>query len=139
VRTLLWALGLLNVLLVGYLVYHFATYEHKLTGIVVAPLAPAYADSVAVYDRRIADIEASAIRLRDRLKELGRHKQPGVEERLIALDGQIEALHVAIGRLRGTQTEQGRGDAYRELTMIYGKTAGLYYAIAFDTLPPVGQ
>lgn len=138
-RTLFWILLLVNLLLVGFLVYHFATVEH--VRIQPAPLVgTAYADSIRLYEQRAAELEEGAAELRQQLGDLKKSEWPAVHARLAMLDQQVAALKSAIGIWKEKAYASGTPAEYHEVLNAYGKAGVLYMALGFDTLPsPAGK
>src|SRR5512136_2156523 len=96
-RTLFWVLLAVNGLLIGYLIYHFATYEHTPTS--PGPVIPAaIGDSIKLYRQRLAELERNAEATRERLDRVGKADWPGVHARYEALEQHIASLRATIER-----------------------------------------
>jgi hypothetical protein len=138
-RTLFGILLVINLLLVGFLVYHFATVEHA--QVQPAPLAgTADADSIKLYEQRVAELEQGAAELRQRLGGVNKSEWPAVHMRLVMLDQQIVALKSAVGLWKERAHAAGTSAEYHEVLNAYGKAGVLYMALGLDTLPsPAGK
>jgi hypothetical protein len=133
VRTLFWILLVINLLLVGFLVYHFATVEHNQAQ--PAPLVGAYADSIKLYEKRAAELEQGAAGLRQQLGEVSKSEWPAIHARLAMLDQQVAALKTAIGIWEEKAYAAGTSAEYHEVLNAYGKAGVLYMSLGLDTLP----
>jgi hypothetical protein len=138
-RTLFWILLVINLLLVGFLIYHFATVEH--VQVQPGPLVgTANADSVKLYEERAAELEQGAAELRQRLGEVNKSEWPAVHARLAMLDQHIVALKSAVGLWKEKAYATGTSAEYHEVLNVYGKAGVLYMALGLDTLPsPAGK
>ncbi len=133
-RAVFWILLAVNLLLVGYLVYHFATYEHT-------PIQPgviatgAAADSIELYRQRLAELEQSAEVVRAQLERIGKAGWPEVHARYELLSEHIAGLRAAIAKWQTAPGVVGQTTAYEEALSAYGRAGALYMALSLDTLP----
>lgn len=73
-RTLFWLLLAVALLEGAYLIYHFATYER--TRLPTQPTNEAYAESLRVYQGKLAELEQNAEQARDKLDRVGKSEWP---------------------------------------------------------------
>jgi hypothetical protein len=131
-RVVLWLLAVSNLLLVGYLVYHFALAERHIPA--ASPPAALYADSILLYEARLDSADVQADELRDRLGRIGKSEWPEVHSRLEALDAEIAALRELVRRWKAGPAED-QADVYHLALASYGRVSGLYLGLAYDTVP----
>jgi hypothetical protein len=132
VRKLFWIFLVVALLEGGFLIYHFATYEH--TSPPTEPTIAAYAESLRVYQGRLAELEQDAVMARDKLDKVGKSQWPSVHLRLETADQEIEHLRSVMKRWEEAPSAQGMGELYHEAVAAYGRAAGLVLAATYDTL-----
>jgi hypothetical protein len=132
VRKLFWMFFVVALLEGGYLIYHFTTYEH--TRPPDQPTSAAYAESLRIYQGKLAELEQSAVQARDKLGQVGKSEWPSVHLRLETADQEIEHLRGVIKRWEEAPANTGMGDLYHEAVSVYGRAAGLVLAASYDTL-----
>ncbi len=131
-RTLFWIFFVVALLEFGYLIYHFATYEH--TSLPPEPAIAGYAESLRVYQGKLADLERNAEQARDKLGQVGKSDWPSVHLRLETADQEIEHLRSVMKRWEQSPSAQGMRELYHEAVAVYGRAAGLVLAATYDTL-----
>jgi len=131
-RTLFWILLAVALLEGAYLIYHFATYEHA--PVPDQPTSAAYAESLRVYQGKLAELEQNAEQARDKLDQVGKSAWPAVHLRLATADQEIEHLRAVMKRWQEAPSSAGLGDLYHEAVAVYGRAAGLVLAATYDTL-----
>jgi hypothetical protein len=131
-RTLFWLLFAVALLEGAYLIYHFATYEHKTPP--TEPTGAVYAESLRVYQGRLAELEQDAAQDRDKLDKVGKSQWPSVHLRLETADQEIEHLRSVMKRWEDSPTSEGMDNLYHEAVAVYGRAAGLVLAASYDTL-----
>jgi hypothetical protein len=133
VKTLFWVLLGTNLLLGGFLIYHFVTYEH--TPVPSEPTLAAYAESLRVYQGRLDELEQSAAQARQKLDRAGKSTWPAVHNRLESVDAEIGHLRTVMEHWRQEPSAVGLRDVYHEALAAYGRAGALYLSVTFDTLP----
>jgi hypothetical protein len=131
-RTLFWIFFILALLEGAYLIFHFATYEHETPPL--QPTVAAYAESLSVYQGRLAELEQNAEQARDKLDKVGKSEWPSVHLRLETADQEIEHLRAVMKRWQEVPASTGLGDLYHEAVAVYGRAAGLVLSATYDTL-----
>ena len=131
-RTLFWIFFAVALLEFGFLVYHFTTYEH--TSVPVEPTTAGFAESLRVYQGKIADLEQNAEQARDKLDQVGKSAWPSVHLRLETADQEIEHLRSVLKRWEQEPSAEGMRDLYHEAVSVYSRAAGLVLAATYDTL-----
>jgi cytochrome c-type biogenesis protein CcmH/NrfG len=131
-KILFWVLFAVALLEGAYLIYHFATYEHKT--LPAEPTQVAYAESLHVYQARVAELEQDAAQARDRLDQVGKSQWPSVHLRLETADQEIEHLRSVMKRWEEKHSPEGMDELYHEVVAVYGRAAGLVLAASYDTL-----
>jgi hypothetical protein len=131
-RTLFWLLFAVALLEGAYLIYHFATYEHR--ALPAEPTVAAYAESLHVYQGRLVELEQNAEQARDKLAKVGKSEWPSVHLRLETADQEVEHLRRAIKRWEDAPSSEGLGELYHEAAAVYGRAAGLVLSATYDTL-----
>jgi len=132
VRTLFWVFLVVVLLESGYLIYHFATHER--TPVPSEPTDAAYAESLRVYQGRLAELEQSAEQARNKLDKVGKSAWPSVHLRLATVDQEIEHLRSVMKRWEEAPPARGMRDLYHETVAVYGRAAGLVLAATYETL-----
>ena len=131
-RTLFWILFVVALLEGGFLIYHFATYEH--TPIPAEPTNLAYAESLRVYQGRLAELKQSAVETRNKLDKVGKSDWPSVHLRLETADQEIERLRNVVQRWEQEHSAEGMSELYHEAVAVHGRAAGLILGATYDTL-----
>ena len=131
-RALFWLLFAVALLEGAYLIYHFATYEHRMPP--AEPTVPAYAESLRVYQARLAELEQDAAQARDKLDKFGKSEWPSVHLRLETADQEVEHLRSVMKRWEEAPSTEGIAELYHEASAVYGRAAGLVLAASYDTL-----
>ncbi len=131
-RTLFWVFFIAALLEGAYLIYHFASFEHKATP--QQPALDAYAESLRVYEGRLAELEQTAEEARNKLAQVGKSEWPAVHLRLETADREIEHLRGVMKRWEDAPATTGLGDIYHEAVAVYGRAAGLVLSATYDTL-----
>jgi hypothetical protein len=131
-RTLFWLFFVVALLEGAYLIYHFTTYEH--TRLPVQPTNAAYAESLRVYQGKLAELEQIAEQARDKLDKVGKSEWPSVHLRLETSGREIEHLRGVMRRWEDAPAATGLGELYHEVVAVYGRAAGLVLAATYDTL-----
>ena len=90
-RTLFWIFFLAALLEGGFLIYHFATYEHAAIPANIDTRS-AYAESLHVYKERLQELQASADFTREKLNRVGKSAWPAVHDRLEQVDVPLQGL-----------------------------------------------
>jgi hypothetical protein len=132
VRALFWVFFVVALLEGGFLIYHFATYEH--TRPPDQPTNAAYAESLRVYQGRLAELEQTAEQARDKLDQVGKSEWPSVHLRLETADQEVEHLRDVMKRWEEAPANTGMSELYHEAVAVYGRAAGLVLAATYDTL-----
>ena len=131
-KALFWVFFVVALLEGGFLIYHFATYEH--TSLPSEPAVAGYADSLRVYQARLADLEQSAVQARDKLDQVGKSDWPSVHLRLARANQEIEHLRGVMRRWEQKPSAEGMRELYNEAVAVYGRAAGLVLAASYDTV-----
>ena len=131
-RKLFWIFFVVALLEGGFLIYHFATYEHVSPP--DQPTVVSYADSLRVYQGRLAELEQDAVQARDKLDKIGKSQWPAVHLRLETADQEIEHLRSVMKRWEEAPADAGLSDLYHEAVAVYGRAGGLVLAATYDTL-----
>jgi len=132
VKALFWIFFAVALLEFGFLIYHFATYEH--TPVPSEPAVAGYVESLRVYQGKLADLEQNAEQARAKLDKVGKSDWPSVHLRLETVDQEIEHLRGVMNRWKEEPSAQGMRDLYHEAVAVYGRAAGLVLAATYDTL-----
>jgi hypothetical protein len=132
VKALFWIFFIVALLEFGFLIYHFATYEH--TRPPDEPTNVVYAESLRVYQGRLAELEQTAVQDRDKLDKVGKSDWPSVHLRLARADQEIEHLRGVMKRWEEAPANTGVGELYHEAVAVYGRAAGLVLAASYDTI-----
>jgi len=136
-RTLFWLLLAVALLEGAFLIYHFTTYEHARPP--DQPTNVAYAESLRVYQARLAELEQSAVQARDKLDQVGKSEWPSVHLRLETADQEIEHLRAVVKHWEEAPANTGMSELYHEAVAVYGRAAGLVLAATYDTLLEPGK
>lgn len=131
-RTLFWIFFVVALLEGGFLIYHFATYEH--TSVPSETATAAYAESLRVYQGRLTEIEQDAEQARDKLDQVGKSEWPSVHLRLETADQEVEHLRNVMKRWQEAPANAGISELYHEAVAVYGRASGLVLAATYDTL-----
>lgn len=94
------------------------------------------ADSIAVYQLRADSLAVIADSLENRFEDADALRKPGLLRRLAALEGEIDALKIAIDKWRATRGKYGEGQAYRECVLLYGRASGVCADLSEEAAPP---
>jgi hypothetical protein len=116
---------------VGLLIYSGSSkriYRARFSGI--------NADSIRVFEERAAQLTASVDSLKAALTRAGLVAKLPVARRLEATEARLSELRYTLRRWRDARDEEGRGQAYRDCLLLYGKAQSACQALSFDTLPP---
>jgi hypothetical protein len=132
VRKLFWIFFVVALLEGGFLIYHFATYEHMTPP--QQPTVVSYAESLRVYQGRLAELEQAAVQARDKLDQVGKSAWPSVHLRLETADQEVEHLRSAMKRWEDAPANTGLSELYHEAAAVYGRAAGLVLSATYDTL-----
>ena len=131
-RALFWIFFVLALLEGGFLIYHFATYEHLTPP--DQPTVASYAESLRVYQGRLAELEQDAVQARDKLDQVGKSEWPSVHLRLETADQEVEHLRSVLERWQEVPSNTGLSELYHEAAAVYGRAAGLVLSATYDTL-----
>lgn len=131
-RVLFWIFFVIALLEGGFLIYHFATYEHA--SMPTEPTGTTYAESLRVYQARLAELEQTAVAARNKLDEVRKSEWPSVHLRLETADQEIEQLRSVMKRWEQEQSPEGMRELYQEAVAVYGRAAGLVLSATYDTL-----
>lgn len=131
-RKLFWIFFVVALLEGGFLIYHFATYEHMTPP--QQPTVVSYADSLRVYQGRLAELQQDAVQARDKLDKVGKSQWPSVHLRLETADQEIEHLRSVIKRWEDAPANTGMSELYHEAVAAYGRAGGLVLAATYDTM-----
>jgi hypothetical protein len=133
-KTLFWIVLVAFVLLAGFVVRDLVLNPRTQA----RPAAISFevgAESAAAYERRVADLEAVVVRLKERMTAIGSVGRQDVKARLAEFEAQIRELKLAIAQWRIARGGDAPDAAYRQCILAYGKAAGICRALATDTLP----
>ena len=131
-KALFWIFFVVALLEGGFLIYHFATYEHVTPP--DQPTVASYADSLRVYQGRLAELEQAAVQARDKLDKVGKSQWPSVHLRLETADQEVEHLRNVMKRWEEAPANAGMSELYHEAVAAYGRAGGLVLAATYDTL-----
>ncbi len=131
-KALFWIFFVVALLEFGFLIYHFATYEH--TSMPDQPTNAVYSESLHVYQARLAELEQTAVQARDKLDKVGKSDWPSVHLRLETADEEIDHLRTVMKRWQEAPANTGMSELYHEAVAVYGRAAGLVLAASYDTL-----
>jgi len=132
-KTWFWVLFVAFLALAGYVVWGMAQQPKRQT----KPAAVSFevsAESAAVYEQRVAELEAQVDNLKKRLEAVGTAERRAVKARLAEFDSQISDLRRAIAQWRLARGGDAPNEAYRQCLLLYGKARGVCDALAPDTL-----
>ena len=132
-RTLIWILLVVVLLEGGFLIYHFATYEHSRIPADIHTRS-AYADSLHVYKDRLAELKQSADKAREKLDRAGKSTWPTVHIRLEMVDAEIEHLRVATEHWERATADASMDSIYHEALSAYGRAGAMYMSLTADTV-----
>ena len=131
-KTWFWIVLVAFVALAGYVVWGLAQQPKKQT----KPASAAFevsAESAAVYEQRVAELEAQVDNLKKRMEAVGTAEQRAVRVRLAEFESQMSDLKHAIAQWRLARGGDAPNEAYRECLLLYGKARGVCDALAPDT------
>jgi cytochrome c-type biogenesis protein CcmH/NrfG len=95
------------------------------------------ADSVAAFEQRVAELEASVDDLTVRLAKAGTAERREVKARLAEARDRISELKHAIDQWRVASGGDAPDAAYRQCVLLYGQARGACQVLAADTI--IGQ
>jgi hypothetical protein len=133
-RTLFWTLLVINGLLIAFLIYHFATYEHTPVPVAIRTQSM-YSESLKVYEGRLNELQSSATLARQELARAGKSSWPATHNRLELVDSEIRNLDAAVEHWRRAASDADLDGAYREALSAYGRAGALYLALSSDKSP----
>jgi hypothetical protein len=132
VKALFWIFFVVALLEGGFLIYHFATYEHMTPP--QQPTMVSYADSLRVYQGRLVELQQDAVQARDKLDKVGKSQWPSVHLRLETADQEVDHLRNVMKRWEVAPANTGLSELYHEAAAVYGRAAGLVLSATYDTL-----
>ena len=121
------------VALAGYLVWSLAAGPRARGKSASAPFE-VDADSVVVYEQRVAELEIQVDNLKKRMVAAGTAERREVKARLVQFEVQMSDLKRAIAKWRVARGGDAPNEAYRQCLLLYGKARGVCEALAPDTL-----
>lgn len=128
-----WFLLIVLAFLFGLLIFNFTRQRVNQAGLVVFEVT---AESIQAFERRVAELESSAVVLRNRLSSSALIERVFLNRRLNYLEGQIRDLKAALAQWRASKDVKSAADIYRQCLLLYGKASGVCDLLANDTLPP---
>jgi hypothetical protein len=134
VRTLFWIFFTVALLEFGYLIYHFATYEHAAIPANIHTRS-AYDESLNVYKGRLEDLQKSANSTREQLHRAGKSDWPAIHNRLDLVDAGIQHLRTVTEHWERATADVSLDSVYHEALDAYGRAGALYLGLTLDTLP----
>jgi len=135
-KGLFWFLLLVLAFLFGLLFYTANQRQRIKSRVMVFEVTP---ESVQVFERRVAELESSAVVLRNRLSSSSVVERLLINRRLGYLERQIEELKLTLDKWRATKDVNSAASIYYKCLLIYGKASGVCELLASDTLPPAGR
>jgi hypothetical protein len=133
VRKLFWIFFVAALLEGGFLIYHFATYEHAAIPADIDTRS-AYAESLQVYKGRLHELQTSADFTREKLNRVGKSTWPAVHDRLELVDAEIQHLRTVTEHWERATADASLDSVYHEALSVYGRAAGLVLSATYDTL-----
>jgi hypothetical protein len=128
-----WFLLLVLAFLFGLLLYTVNQRQRLKSRVMVFEVTP---ESVQVFQRRVAELESSAVVLRNRLSSSSVVERLLINRRLGYLERQIEELKLTLDKWRATKDLKSAASIYYKCLLIYGKASGVCELLASETLPP---
>jgi hypothetical protein len=92
------------------------------------------AESVAVYEQRVAELQARADSLKRRMEVVGSAERRDVKARLAEFESQLSDLKRAIAQWKIARGGDAPDAAYRQCILLYGRARGACELLASDTL-----
>ncbi len=132
-KTWFWIVLAAFVVLAGYLVW-YRTQPAKLQTNQPPVAFEVGAESAAVYEQRVAELEARVEVMKERMKATGTTERRAVKARLAEFERQISELKHLLARLRVARGGDASNDAYHACLFLYGKARGVCEALVPDTL-----
>jgi len=132
-KTWSWIVLVAFLVLAGYVVWSSGLRPKK------QPNSPAVAfeisaESAAVYERRVAELESRVDNLKKRMVVVGTSERRDVKARLAEFERQIADLKHAIAQWRIARGGDAPDAAYRQCVLLYGQARGACEMLAPDTL-----
>lgn len=132
-KGIFWALVIIAVTMLGYLIFHFA--QARRQQVDVLPDFEAGTDSIKVYITRIEELEGQAKRVRSWIANAPLAERIVRERELAVLEDKIRELKLAVEQWRQARTKKSANDLYHKCIMIYGRASGICELLLSDTLP----
>lgn len=92
------------------------------------------AESVAVYEQRVTELQARADSLKERVRAAGSAERRDVKARIAESERLILELQRAIEQWRVARGGDAPDAAYRQCILLYGRATGACDALALDTM-----
>ncbi len=132
-KTWFWIVLIALVLLAGYVVMDLAQRPRTKAQPSAVPFEVS-AESVAVYEQRAAELQATADSLKQRMKEVGTAERRDVKARVAETERLISELQRAIAQWRIARGGDAPDAAYRQCVLLYGQARGACQVLASDTM-----
>ncbi|MBM3332149.1 hypothetical protein FJY68_09945 [candidate division WOR-3 bacterium] len=132
-KTWFWVVLVVCLGLAGYLVWSLAAGPKATAKSASVPFEVG-AESVAVYEQRVAELETQVDNLKKRMVAVGTAERREVKARLARFEAQIADLRRAIAKWRVARGGDAPNEAYRQCLILYGEARGVCGALAPDTL-----
>ncbi len=133
-KGIFWALVVVLLGLVGYLVVNVARQRREQANFVFFEVGP---DSIRAFMERIDELERTASRIRSLMDMALPRERAQMSRRLAVLEEEIRDLKVAVEQWRSARSKKSIADLYHKCVMLYGKASGVCELLASDTLPLV--
>ena len=125
-KTFGWIVVTVAAVLFGYLVHHLAVARRMQA----APVAyEVSADSIQVYQERIAQIEARAAQFREEYKTSSPVHKLVIGRQLDLLDRRIRDLKVAVEQWKASRDQASGGNLHTKCVLLYGQVSGVCDAL----------
>jgi len=132
-RTWFWIVLVAFLLLAGYVVLGVAQRPQAQAQPSAVPFEVS-AESVAVYERRAAELRARADSLKQRMETAGTAERRDVKARVAEVERLISELQRAIAQWRIARGGDAPDAAYRQCILLYGQARGACDVLAPDTM-----
>lgn len=130
-KAIFWLLVILLCVTAGYLIVQVAQGRKEQ----VSRLNPDLTlDSIAAYQERVEQLQATAARLREKAAVANRLERLRLERRIDRLEAEIRDLLTAIEQWRSVTGEAAQADIYRRCILLYGRASGICDILSSDTL-----
>jgi len=132
-KTWFWIVLVAFLILAGYVVLDSVQRSRRPAQPSALPFEVS-AESVAVYEQRAAELQATADSLKKRLQAVGTAERRDVKARVAEVERLISELRRAIAQWRIARGGDAPGAAYRQCILLYGRARGACDVLAPDTL-----